>query len=194
MRTLHAPRPLRTLTIPAGRRPGTRLAARWALAAGAAVAAVLLLARAEAGGRKFDFNTTSLPDGRLRIEVFSTDGRPAKKADVTVRTADGLEVARGATDADGIFLLLPPPGADVDVEVKQEGGHHANRKVHARGGRKEAAPPGQIPYGKFALGGLMALTLAVFFWWALRLRRRSSSPAGRPGPEAGQGARDPHGN
>ena len=75
---------------------------RSAAPAGAAVLLALCLP-ATAEAHRIEVDSVLLSDGRFHVEVFYSDGRPARKAEIIVRDASGQEVARGSCNAEGIF-------------------------------------------------------------------------------------------
>ena len=146
-------------------------------AAGATLLALLaLLAPATAEAHGIEIDSRLLPDGRFHVEVFYSDGRPARQAEIIVRDPSGNEVARGACDAEGIFEFPAPAGLDLEIEARHEGGHRAVHQIRAgqRGGETSSRPErGEIPYGKLAIGLVLIAALAAFLWWALRSRHAS---------------------
>jgi uncharacterized GH25 family protein len=139
----------------------------------AAAALVVLLAPASAAAHRIEVDARMLPDGRFHVEVFYSDGKPARKAEIIVRDLSGNEVARGAADADGVFEFLAPLGVELEVEARHEGGHRAVKKIKSREAEKgssESGKRGRIPYGKLAVGVVLIVALALFVRWALRNR------------------------
>jgi hypothetical protein len=148
---------------------------RSAAPAGAAVLLALLIP-ATAEAHRIEVDSALLADGRFHVEVFYSDGRPARKAEIIVRDSSGNEVARGSCNSEGIFEFPAPPGIDLEVEARHEGGHRAVHKIHAGGSGGESGPAGkrgQIPYAKLAIGVALIVVLAAFLWWALRKRHAS---------------------
>ncbi len=142
----------------------------------AAATAIAFLVPALAEAHRLDVDSRLLPDGRLRIEVFYSDGRPARKAEVIVRDSNGAQVARGACDAEGVFEFPAPPGMDLEVEALHEGGHRGTHKFRSREAPAERVSReerGRVPYGKLAIGLALIAALATFFGWALRRRHAS---------------------
>jgi hypothetical protein len=138
---------------------------------------VLALAAAPARAHAIKIDSFTLPDGRIRIEVFySTDARPALGAEVVVRDSSGAEVARGTTDERGGFEFASKPGAVLEVEARHEGGHRAVCVVRAGALPAGPLPVGQrraVPWGALAAGLFIIAGLALGARWLLRSRRAS---------------------
>jgi len=94
--------------------------------------AILVFWAAPAQAHRIAIDSIRLPDGRLRVEVYYADGRPAMGAEITVRSAGGAEVARGTTDGGGIFEFTAPTSEDLEVEARHEGTHRATQRILRR--------------------------------------------------------------
>ncbi|HVR76015.1 MAG TPA: CbiM family transporter [Planctomycetota bacterium] len=71
-------------------------------------------------------------DGRVRVEAFFSDGKPARGARVAVHErrgkSNGPLLHEGLTDLEGIFSFPAAPGS-VRVTVEDSSGHHAEIDV-----------------------------------------------------------------
>jgi hypothetical protein len=148
-----------------------------AIAGRALLAALILaLARAPAEAHRLDIDPRRLPGGRVRIELFYSDGRPAEGASVVARGPDGKEVARGSSGAGGVFEFQAPEGLELTVEARHGGGHLAACRIPA--GAADPSPAsarerGPFPLGRLALGIAIIGLLAALLRWALRRSRAS---------------------
>lgn len=141
-------------------------------------------------------------DGRVRVEVYFSDGTTPEGAEV-VAVREGVEVARGVTDAAGRFSFVPPaagryaisvvePGlhrgrVDVEVEPAQLASSPAAPAATSTGAVASSASPGAAPAGatdprgadgwRGTLAGLVAIgALALgLAWWQRRASARAPS-------------------
>jgi hypothetical protein len=145
-------------------------------AATAAPLLVLGLAGRPAEAHRIDIDLLPLPDGRIRAEVYYSDGKAAAGAEVVVQGAGGREVARGTADGQGAFEFRAPPGEPISVVARHEGGHRAVKAWDPAGPlpeRRSAAERGAIPFGKLLLGICLIAALGFILQRALRGRRAS---------------------
>ncbi len=67
--------------------------------------------------------------GRVRVDVYFSDGTAPAGAEVVVATPGGAEVARGATDASGRWSFVPPAPGRYEVSVTEPGLHRGRAVV-----------------------------------------------------------------
>lgn len=79
--------------------------------------------------------------GRVRVEVYFSDGATPAGAEVVV-TRDGVEVARGATDAAGAWSFAPPGAGRYVVAVTEPGLHRGAAEVVV--GQADLAAPAPL--------------------------------------------------
>ncbi len=141
------------------------------------VTAGFCAAAAPAWAHRLDLDLIPLDGGRLRAEVYYSDGRPAARAEIFVRDGAGKEILRGFADAEGRFEFQPPLEAAFEVEARHEGGHRAARRVEPGQPLPPATPPGQrgrVPIEKLIAG---VVILSVLAFLARRLVRGRRAPS-----------------
>lgn len=112
----------------------TRPAHAWT----AALCAVVALA---APARAHRLNVEArVEGGRVRVEVYFSDGTAPAGAQV-VATRDGVEVARGLTDAAGGWTFAPPLAGRYEVAVTEPGLHRGRVEVEVRAAELAASQP-----------------------------------------------------
>lgn len=147
------------------------MAHRWL--ACAAICAIATPARAH----RMDLDLVALDGGRLRAEVYYSDGRPAAGAEILVRDGAGKEILRGVADPQGKFEFQPPVGVAFEVEARHEGGHRAARRVEPGKPLPPATPPerrGEAPIGKLIAGVAVIAVLSFLIRRMIRGRRAPS--------------------
>jgi hypothetical protein len=158
---------------------------------------LILLAPAVAVAHNMDFEC-KLHAGKLHVEAYFEDDAPAQEALVRVVDAEGKEVLRGKTDAQGKWSSAAPPGGSYRVIVDAGAGHRAEHKlsipdavaaastdepVNLGGARAEHTA---FPWLRAALGVGTVAVLAVAFLLARQAARGRDEPspaksAGTPG-------------
>lgn len=98
----------------------------------APVPALLALLALAAPARAHRLNVEARVEGpQVRVEVYFSDGTTPAGAQVTV-TLEGVEVARGETDAAGRWAFKAPRAGRYEVAVTEPGLHRARVEVVVR--------------------------------------------------------------
>lgn len=94
-----------------------------------ALRALLLLLALAGTARAHRLNVEGRVEaGRVRVEVYFSDGTMPEGAEV-VAVREGVEVARGATDATGRFSFAPPAAGRYAISVVEPGLHRGRVDV-----------------------------------------------------------------
>jgi nickel transport protein len=160
-----------------------------------ALRALLLLLALAGTARAHRLNVEGRVEaGRVRVEVYFSDGTTPEGAEV-VAVREGVEVARGATDAAGRFSFAPPaagryaitvvePGLHrgrVDVEVAPADLAPATSAATAATPTSSAADAGHPRAGSDDWAGTLAGLVAIgalalgLTWWQRRAGMRATT-------------------
>ncbi len=147
------------------------MAHRWLACAGICAVAT------PAWAHRMDLDLIALDGGRLRAEVYYSDGRPAAGAEIAVRDGAGKEILRGVADPQGKFEFQRPAQAAFEVEARHEGGHRAARRVEPGKPIPPPTPPerrGEVPIAKLLAGVAIIAALSFLIRRMIRGRRAPS--------------------
>jgi nickel transport protein len=138
--------------------------------------------------------TTKVRDGRVELEAYFDDDKPARGAQVVVNDLSGNVIAQGRTDQEGRWSFAVPGQASYEITVDAGDGHRVVVSSTRAAERPSRTQFTRTPWVKIGLGlGLIALG-AFGLQAALRRSRQakdeaanrasSSSPAhpSPPGP------------
>ncbi|MCO5166384.1 MAG: hypothetical protein M9894_08470 [Planctomycetes bacterium] len=143
------------------------------------IAAALALLALAGPARAHRLNVEArLEAGRVVVEVYFSDGTVPVGAEV-VASREGVEVARGRTDAAGLWTFAPPGAGRYALAVTEPGLHRGRAAVDVRAAdlpaveagppAPEAAPPPTRRDGTDWVG--LAAGLAIITLLALGLGR-----------------------
>ncbi len=146
---------------------------------GALAAVLLFFSPSALHAHRLNMDWRQLENGKILVEVFYSDGKPAREAKIVVRRLDGSEVTRGMADEKGAFEFEVPGGGDLEVEAIHEGAHRATARI--RGSPAGEAPAksdqkserGSVPLKMLVLGIVVIAVVAVAARLALRRLRAS---------------------
>ncbi len=161
----------------------------------AVVALVALAAKADAHALYVE---CKLRGETVRVEAYFDDDTPAAEAKIVVRTKDGAEVARGATNDKGVFAFAKPAPGKYVVVADAGQGHRAEQAmtvptaaaleklgVYDLNAPEVVVTPGptrtervRFPWLRVGLGLASIAGLAGALWLGLRKRGVSTSRSG----------------